>query len=101
MLSTLLASPDKVDSLLIAELNSWVWLVYMSRAVLQLSNGAACMLRYVPLLAYQAKEWQNFSSWMAEQELGPEYGEELLALLAEVVSWHKNITGSVIAACLY
>jgi hypothetical protein len=38
---------------------------------------------------------------MAEQELGPEYGEELLALLAEVVSWHKHITGSFNVACLY
>ena len=38
----------------------------------------------------QAKEWQNFSSWMAEQELGPEYGEELLALLAEVDAMFKD-----------
>ena len=38
----------------------------------------------------QAKEWQNFSSWMAEQELGPEYGEELLALLAEVSATFLN-----------
>lgn len=36
----------------------------------------------------QASEWQKVSTWMAEQELGPEYGEELLALLAEVrLSW--------------
>lgn len=31
----------------------------------------------------QASAWREVSNWMAEQELDPESGEELLALLAE------------------
>jgi ribosome maturation protein Sdo1 len=60
------------------------------KVVAQLPDEAAGILTAGRMARLQAKEWQNFSSWMAEQELGPEYGEELLALLAEVVSRHGS-----------
>ena len=69
------------------------------KVVLQLPDEAAGILTAGCMARLQAKEWQNFSSWMAEQELGPEYGEELLALLAEVVQRFNTPAHRQLAHC--